>query len=116
MRPYLDRLSGSGDACIDSLKHHPWVISYTLPALTDATNACGDIRFDWVCEPAFSDIPRWHPSVGYVLAIPLRRWKGQLHRLLFSGSDLAAFKQVLGAERYDVVIDLQGLLAEKAHF
>ena len=82
---------------------------HTLPALTDATNACGDIRFDWVCEPAFSDIPRWHPSVGYVLAIPLRRWKGQLHRLLFS-RDLAAFKQVLGAERYDVVIDAQGLL------
>ncbi|HCL68745.1 MAG TPA: lipopolysaccharide heptosyltransferase I [Gammaproteobacteria bacterium] len=82
---------------------------HTLPALTDATNACGDIKFDWVCEPAFSDIPRWHPSVGDVLAIPLRRWKGQLHRLLFS-HDLAAFKQVLGAERYDAVIDAQGLL------
>jgi heptosyltransferase-1 len=82
---------------------------HTLPALTDATEALGDIRFDWVCEPAFAEIPHWHPSVGDVLAIPLRRWKGKLHRLWFS-NDLAAYKQALGAERYDVVIDAQGLL------
>jgi len=82
---------------------------HTLPALTDATDVCGDIRFDWVCEPAFSDIPLWHPSVDNFLAIPLRRWKGKLFRLLLS-HDFAAFKQVLGAERYDAVIDAQGLL------
>ena len=82
---------------------------HTLPALTDATEALGDIRFDWVCEPAFAEIPHWHSSVGDVLAIPLRRWKGKLHRLLFS-NDLAAYKLALGAERYDVVIDAQGLL------
>ena len=82
---------------------------HTLPALTDAYTALGDIRFDWVCEPAFAEIPHWHPSVGDVLAIPLRRWKGRLHRLLFS-NDLAAYKQVLGAEHYDAVIDAQGLL------
>ncbi|NCX49178.1 MAG: lipopolysaccharide heptosyltransferase 1, partial [Gammaproteobacteria bacterium] len=28
---------------------------HTLPALTDATEALGDIRFDWVCEPAFAE-------------------------------------------------------------
>ncbi|MDC3032725.1 lipopolysaccharide heptosyltransferase I [Litorivicinus sp.] len=82
---------------------------HTLPALTDATRALGNIRFDWVCEPAFAEIPHWHPSVGDVLAIPLRRWKGRLHRLLFS-NDFAAHKQVLGAQRYDAVIDAQGLL------
>ena len=57
---------------------------HTLPALTDATRALGNIRFDWVCEPTFAEIPHWHPAVGDVLAIPLRRWKGNLHRLLFS--------------------------------
>ena len=82
---------------------------HTLPALTDATDVCGDIRFDWVCEPAFSDIPLWHPSVDNFLAVPLRRWKGQLFRFLLS-HDFGAFKQALGAERYDVVIDAQGLL------
>ncbi|MDG1156210.1 MAG: lipopolysaccharide heptosyltransferase 1, partial [Litorivicinaceae bacterium] len=82
---------------------------HTLPALTDAYTALGDIRFDWVCEPAFAEIPHWHPSVGDVLAIPLRRWKGRLHRLLFS-NELAAYKQVLGAESFDAVIDAQGLL------
>ena len=82
---------------------------HTLPALTDATRALGDIRFDWVCEPAFAEIPLWHPSVGDVLVIPLRRWKGKLHRLLFS-NDFSAYKQALGAEQYDAVIDAQGLL------
>ncbi len=82
---------------------------HTLPALTDATRALGNIRFDWVCEPIFAEIPHWHPSVGDVLAIPLRRWKGKLYRLLVS-NDFAAYKQALGAQRYDAVIDAQGLL------
>ena len=97
MRVLLVKTSSMGD------------LVHTLPALTDATEALGDIQFDWVCEPAFAEIPHWHPSVGDVLAIPLRRWKGKLHRLLFS-NDFAAYKQALGAERYDAVIDAQGLI------
>ena len=82
---------------------------HTLPALTDATRALGNIRFDWVCEPIFAEIPHWHPSVGDVLAIPLRRWKGKLYRLLVS-NDFAHTNKPSVRKRYDAVIDAQGLL------
>ena len=32
-------------------------VLHTLPALTDAMNALPDIRFDWVVEEGFSQIP-----------------------------------------------------------
>ena len=38
-------------------------VIHTLPAITDATKAISDIRFDWVVEPAFQEIPRWHPQL-----------------------------------------------------
>lgn len=38
-------------------------VLHTLPALTDALQAIPDIRFDWVVEEGFSQIPpgtrRW---------------------------------------------------------
>lgn len=82
---------------------------HTLPALTDAAHALPEIQFDWVCEPGFSEIPHWHPQVNDVLAIPLRKWRGRLHRLLFS-REFQAYKNALGAKHYDAVIDAQGLM------
>ncbi len=82
---------------------------HTLPALTDATHALGPIQFDWVCEPSFQEIPHWHPAVSDVLAIPLRTWRGRLHRLLFSDA-FRAYKEALSTHTYDAVIDAQGLM------
>lgn len=82
---------------------------HTLPALTDAAQAIPDIQFDWVCEPGFSEIPHWHPQVHDVLAIPLRKWRRRLHRLVFS-REFQAYKTALSAKHYDAVIDAQGLM------
>ena len=82
---------------------------HTLPALTDALQAIPDIRFDWVCEPAFAEIPHWHPAVNDVLAIPLRQWRGKIHRLLFS-REFMGYKAAVSAHAYDAVIDAQGLM------
>lgn len=38
-------------------------VLHTLPALTDAMNALPGIRFDWVVEENFAQIPTWHPAV-----------------------------------------------------
>jgi heptosyltransferase-1 len=84
-------------------------IVHTLPALTDATDALDSVKFDWVCEPSFQEIPHWHPAVADVLAIPLRQWRGRLHRLLFSDA-FRAYKAALSARPYDAVIDVQGLM------
>ena len=44
-------------------------VLHTLPALTDAMNALPDIRFDWVVEEGFSQIPSWHPAVDKVISV-----------------------------------------------
>ena len=82
---------------------------HTLPAITDATRAYPNLVVDWVCEPAFAEVPHWHPSVRDVLQIPLRRWKGRLFKLWFS-KEFTGYKAALSALPYDAVIDAQGLL------
>lgn len=82
---------------------------HTLPAITDAARAYPHLVVDWVCEPAFAEIPHWHPAVRDVLQIPLRRWKGRLFQLWFS-REFTGYKAALSATPYDAVIDAQGLL------
>ena len=50
-------------------------VIHALPALTDAAAAVAGIRFDWLVEEAFAEIPGWHPAVDRVIPIALRRWR-----------------------------------------
>lgn len=92
---------------------------HTLPALTDAAAARPGIRFDWVAERAFAEIPAWHPAVAQTIVSDLRRWR----RRPFSATARRARAQFRAAVRcthYDLVIDAQGLLksawlARQAH-
>ena len=49
-------------------------VLHTLPALTDAAQAIPGIRFDWVVEEGFAQIPR-HKSVERVIPVAIRRWR-----------------------------------------
>jgi heptosyltransferase-1 len=80
-------------------------VVHTLPAVTDA--AAHGIRFDWVVEEAFADIPRRHPAVANVLPIGWRRWR---HSLGASRAELSAFLSRLRSQHYDLVLDAQGLI------
>jgi heptosyltransferase-1 len=97
MRVLLIKTSSLGD------------VIHTLPALTDATARLPGIRFDWVVEEAFAEIPSWHPAVERVIPVALRRWRRAPWRALFSG-EWSAFRQAVGIHKYDRVIDAQGLL------
>ena len=84
-------------------------VIHTLPALTDAKNAIPGITFDWLVEENFSEIPQWHPAVKKVIPIAWRRWR----KNPFSSASRKEFKQFyqnLRAEKYDLIIDAQGLL------
>ncbi|MDR0634464.1 MAG: lipopolysaccharide heptosyltransferase I, partial [Azoarcus sp.] len=84
-------------------------VIHTLPAVTDAARALPGIRFDWVVEEAFAEIPAWHPAVGRVISVALRRWR----RRPFAGDtrrQWRAFRAALAQSHYDLVIDAQGLL------
>jgi len=50
-------------------------VLHTLPALTDAMQAIAGIRFDWVVEEGFAQIPSWHEAVDRVIPVALRRWR-----------------------------------------
>lgn len=84
-------------------------VVHTLPALTDAQRAVPGIRFDWVVEEAYAEIPAWHPAVDRVIPVALRRWRKHPWRSL--GSDeWRAFRKTLGERTYDYIIDAQGLI------
>ncbi|CAJ0992651.1 lipopolysaccharide heptosyltransferase RfaC [Pantoea sp. Nvir] len=85
----------------------------TLPALTDAMQAIPGIRFDWVVEENFVQIPSWHPGVDKVLPVAIRRWRKH-----WFGSkqheERVRFKCNLQSRQYDAVIDTQGLVKSAA--
>lgn len=83
-------------------------VIHTLPALTDAQNAIPDLEVDWVVEPAFAEIPSWHSAIKNVIPFALRKWRKQWFSKQ-TWQAYNAFKQQLQAERYDAVIDAQGL-------
>ncbi|WP_176516952.1 lipopolysaccharide heptosyltransferase I [Pseudomonas faucium] len=84
-------------------------VIHTLPALTDAAHAIPGIRFDWVVEEGFAEIPSRHPAVDRVIPVAIRRWRKNLWQTLKSG-EWKAFKQRLREHKYDLVIDAQGLV------
>jgi heptosyltransferase-1 len=97
MRVLIVKVSSLGD------------IIHTLPAVTDAYRAKRGLRFDWVVEEAFTEIPAWHPAVDKVIPVAFRRWRKNLFRTWRSG-EFRQFTQNLTQEHYDLVIDAQGLL------
>lgn len=84
-------------------------IIHTLPALSDAAKHITNVSFNWVIEPSFSEIPVWHPNVSRVIPVPLRKFRKEPMRLLKNG-EVQSFFNALREERYDYVIDAQGLI------
>jgi len=97
MRVLLIKTSSMGD------------LIHCLPALTDARSALPSIRFDWVAEEGFAQIPAWHPAIDKVLPVAVRRWRKRFWPLR-SNDEWRSFKQLVRAVDYDLVIDAQGLL------
>jgi heptosyltransferase-1 len=88
-------------------------VLHTLPALTDAVQAIPGIRFDWVVEEGFAQIPSWHETVDRVIPVAIRRWR----KAWFSApikAERKAFREAVQAVKYDVVIDAQGLVKSAA--
>jgi len=84
-------------------------VIHTLPALTDAARMRPELRFDWVIEEAFAEIPAWHPAVQRVIPVALRRWRGGLGQMWRDG-EFSAFRRQLQRTHYDLIIDAQGLI------
>jgi heptosyltransferase I len=83
-------------------------VVHAMPALQDIHQALPDAQIDWVVEAAFAPLVRRCTGVARVIESDVRRWR----KSPFSMRTRAAwrdFKLDLQRERYDAVIDLQGL-------
>src|SRR5581483_6910267 len=98
MRILIVKLSSFGD------------VIHAFPALTDLKSARPEVEVDWLVEEAYAGLVRRHPGVSEVYPVALRRlrwppwrWPGLLrHR--------AMLRRSLRARRYDLVLDVQGLM------
>jgi len=97
MKALIIKMSSMGD------------VLHSLPAITEARQHQPDIRFDWVVEEGFAEIPAWHAAVDRVIPVALRRWRRQPLVTIRSG-EWRAFRSALRSEHYDIVIDAQGLM------
>lgn len=84
-------------------------LMHALPALSDAAKHIPEIRFDWVVDEAFAEVPKWHPTVEKVITTSHRRWKKSAWQTL-TGGELRQFYRELNADDYDVVVDMQNNL------
>lgn len=88
-------------------------VLHTLPALTDAMHAIPDIKFDWVVEEGFAQIPSWHPAVDRVIPVAIRRWRKNWFGAN-TRQQRCDFKREVQRRTYDAVIDAQGLIKSAA--
>jgi heptosyltransferase I len=84
-------------------------VVHALPAVSDICRERPGTTIDWLVEAPFAAIPKLHSGVRRVLPMAWRKWRKRLWAPE-SRSAVAALRSELKRERYDLVLDLQGLL------
>ena len=97
MRVLIVKLSSLGD------------LVHTMPVVHDILAAHPDALIDWVADPAFAPLLRRVEGIHEVIECALRRWRGSWWTSAVR-AEWQAFRTHLRRERYDAVIDLQGLV------
>ena len=97
MRVLLVKLSSMGD------------VLHSLPVVSDLARAFPDIEIDWVTEAPYASLVALHPKVRRAISTHLR----DLKKRWWSPTAWSAFletKSQLGTNKYDVILDTQGLI------
>ena len=84
-------------------------IVHALPVAYDIKKHYPDCELSWVVEESFTDIPKLSPFVDKLVVTAFRRWR----KNIFSSSvrsEILAVRRALAEAKYDIVIDLQGLI------
>ena len=84
-------------------------VVHNLPVVSDIQSSLGNAAVDWVVEGAFAAIPALHPGVRNTISCELRRWRSSW-LCAQTRAEWRAFLHTLRAQRYDVIVDTQGLL------
>ena len=84
-------------------------VVHNLPVASDIRARYPQAHIDWVVEAGFADIPRLHPAVRRVIPVAVRRWRSALLSTA-TWREIRTFRNELRRERYDLVLDTQGLI------
>lgn len=84
-------------------------VVHNLPVASDIRTRFPETHIDWVVEESFADIPRLHPAVRRVIPVAVRRWRSALLSAA-TWREIRAVRNELRRERYDLVLDTQGLI------
>ena len=84
-------------------------VVHNFPAVSDIARRFPGACIDWVVEEAYASLVASHRAVRRPIPVAVRRWR---RKVLGSGTwrEVAEWRRVVGAERYDAIIDTQGLL------
>ncbi|MBK6982644.1 MAG: lipopolysaccharide heptosyltransferase I [Betaproteobacteria bacterium] len=100
-RALFVKLSSLGDVI-----HH-------FPAVSDLRAHRPEIAIDWAVEDAYAPLVRMHPAVSRAIPVGLRRLRTGFLAPSAWGA-LGASRRALRDERYDWIVDTQGLLKSVA--
>ena len=96
LRVLIVKLSSLGD------------VVHALPVVHDILAARPLARIDWVVEPDIAPLVRRAQGIGQTIECALRRWRGRWWAAA-TRAEWRTFRAELRHERYDAVLDLQGL-------
>ncbi len=84
-------------------------VVHATPVVADIHRHQPGAVIDWLVEAPFAAIPQLHPGVRRVLPMAWRKWRG---RMLSAATwrAMCALRDELRDQRYDLVLDLQGLV------
>ncbi|HSC62883.1 MAG TPA: lipopolysaccharide heptosyltransferase I [Caldimonas sp.] len=84
-------------------------IVHSLPVVADLRRAYPRAPIDWVVEPAFAPLLERVDGIAEVIGCPLRAWTRSGLWKPSVVREMRAFSARLRRERYDAIVDLQGL-------
>jgi heptosyltransferase-1 len=84
-------------------------VVHNFPAVSDIGRRFPGAVIDWVVEEAYAPLVRMHPAVHRAVPVAVRRWRRKLLEAA-TWRELADWRRLIAGERYDAVIDSQGLL------
>ncbi len=84
-------------------------VVHHMPAVSDARKRFPGARLSWVVEELFEPLTRLHPAIDAVIPVATRRWRARPLAPATWG-DFAETMHRLREERFDRIIDSQGLI------
>ncbi len=84
-------------------------VVHNMPVIADIRRRHPDAQIDWLVEESFVGLVQLVSGVRRAIPVSLRRWRKRLLSL-DNWREIGAFRRALAAEKYDLVIDCQGLI------